>query len=184
MPKPPCGTLPKRRRSRYHSKASCGSLCSLIRCEQQVVVVEAFAAADDLAVAFRREHVDAERDLRHDSDPASCRRPSPPTDSGAPSPAGRTPRRPRFRRARRSRRPIRTAGPCCVMMSAASSYEMRGNGALTFSSFEVSRSSAFSSGRALLEHALRRPTPPALRPDPSRRPASRTRLRARPSRTR
>ena len=40
------------------------------------------------------------------------------------------------------------------MISAASSYEMRGNGALTFSSFEVSRSSAFSSAAAVLQHAL------------------------------
>ena len=37
--------------------------------------------------------------------------------------------------------------------SPASSYEMRGNGALTFSSFVVSRSSTFSSGCAPLEHA-------------------------------
>jgi hypothetical protein len=31
--------------------------------QQQVEIGEALAAADDLAVAFRREHVDAEREL-------------------------------------------------------------------------------------------------------------------------
>ena len=63
MPKPPCGTLPKRRRSRYHSNASRGSLCSSMRLEQQVVVVEALAAADDFAVALGREDVDRHRHL-------------------------------------------------------------------------------------------------------------------------
>ena len=34
MPNPPCGTDPYRRRSRYHSKASCGRLWSLMRCSR------------------------------------------------------------------------------------------------------------------------------------------------------
>jgi hypothetical protein len=42
--------------------------------EQQVEVVEALAAADDLAVAFRRQHVDAERQFGR-SGSASCRTP-------------------------------------------------------------------------------------------------------------
>ena len=43
--------------------------------QQQVVVVEALAAADDLAVAFGREDVDRERRPRAARDAASCRTP-------------------------------------------------------------------------------------------------------------
>ena len=52
------------RRSRYHWKASSGRLCSSMRCLQQIVGGDALRAADDFAVAFRREHVDAEREFR------------------------------------------------------------------------------------------------------------------------
>ena len=63
-PKPACGTEPYWRRSRYQSKASSGSLCSLDALLEHVEVVLALAAADDLAVALGREHVHAQRHLR------------------------------------------------------------------------------------------------------------------------
>ncbi len=61
MPKPPCGTVPKRRRSRYHSNASRGSLCSSRRFSSSAKIVDALAAADDFAVSFGRDHIHAQR---------------------------------------------------------------------------------------------------------------------------
>ena len=43
--------------------------------DEQLVVVQALAAADDLAVPFRRQDVDAEGELGPSRDPASCRTP-------------------------------------------------------------------------------------------------------------
>ena len=61
MPKPACGTVPYVRTSRYHLKASSGRPCSSIRRSSSAQVVDAHAAADDLAVSFRCDHVHAQR---------------------------------------------------------------------------------------------------------------------------
>ena len=58
-----CGTEPYFRRSRYHSKASRGSSCSLSPLHQKVVARHALAAANDFAVAFRRKNVHAQRNF-------------------------------------------------------------------------------------------------------------------------
>ena len=64
IPNPACGTEPKRRRSRYQSKASRGRSCCGDPGLQGGEVVLALAAADDLAVAVGREHVHAQREPR------------------------------------------------------------------------------------------------------------------------
>ena len=79
--------------------------------QQQIVVVEALAAADDLAVAFGREHVDAERDVGPLGIGLHVER----LDRGRIAVHQHRPvellRRSRSRPGRRSRRPTRTAGP-------------------------------------------------------------------------
>ena len=64
MPNPECGTPPNLRRSRYHLKAASGRSCSLYALQQQVVIANALRAADDLAITLRRQHVNAERQIR------------------------------------------------------------------------------------------------------------------------
>ena len=93
------------RRSRYHLKASSGSLCSSNALQQQVVGRHALRSADDFAIAFGRQHIHAQRHLRIASDQAPCRTPLPRRDSDGPSPAGRTATRCRSRPASRSRSP-------------------------------------------------------------------------------
>ena len=98
--------------------------------QQQVVVGDALAAADDLAVALRREHVDAERDLRtlrirlhverlHRWTGSGARnRPSNSSDSAVSSGAPKSP-------------PHSNGSPFAFRISTASSYEIRGNGDVT-----------------------------------------------------
>ena len=102
--------------------------------EQRVEVVFTLAPADDLAVPFRRKHVHRQGDLRVLRDPASYRTPSLPTDTGAPSPDGRTAARRRSHPCRRDHSPTRRRCRSCAGSSTASSYVMRGSGAFTFSS--------------------------------------------------
>ena len=52
-----------------------GRLCSSMRASSSVEVVDALAAADDLAVALGRDHVDAERELAGRRGRAACRTP-------------------------------------------------------------------------------------------------------------
>ena len=63
MPKPPWGTVPYLRRSMYQSKASLRKLVLVDAAQQQFGIVDALAAADDFAVAFGREDVDAQGDF-------------------------------------------------------------------------------------------------------------------------
>ena len=51
-------------KSRYHSKASIGRLCSSMPFAEQVNIVDALRAAADFAVALRRDQVGAQHRLR------------------------------------------------------------------------------------------------------------------------
>ncbi len=64
MPNPPCGTVPYLRRSMYQSNASLRQLMFFDAPQQQFGIVDSLAAADDLAIAFGREHIHAQRDFR------------------------------------------------------------------------------------------------------------------------
>ena len=57
MPKPPCGTDAVAAQVEVPLEGLLRQLVLLDALQQQVVVVEALAAADDLAVALGREHV-------------------------------------------------------------------------------------------------------------------------------
>ena len=73
MPKPACGTVPKRRRSRYQLNASAGRLCSARRFSRSCEIVNALPAAHNFAVAFGRDHIDAQAPLRAALDRAGNR---------------------------------------------------------------------------------------------------------------
>ena len=75
MPKPPCGTDAVAPQVHVPVEGFFRQLMLFDPFQQQIEVVEALSAADDLAVPFRREDVDAERQLRPLRDPASCRTP-------------------------------------------------------------------------------------------------------------
>ena len=61
MPKPPCGTDAEAAQIEIPLERFRRQVVLLDALHQQVVVVEALAAADDLAVALGRQHVDAQR---------------------------------------------------------------------------------------------------------------------------
>ena len=63
MPKPPCGTDAVAAQVEIPLERFLRQVVLLDALQQQVEIGEALAAADDFAVAFRREHVDAQREL-------------------------------------------------------------------------------------------------------------------------
>ena len=182
MPNPACGTVPYLRRSRYQSNASFGSLCSSIRWIEQVVIVDALAAADDLAVAFRREHVHSQRQLRPLRVGLEVER----FDLGRePVHQQRTLlilRQDASRPCRRNRRPTGSRCPCSAESSPRrrSSCAETAPGSFPACSRPAPASSVLRGGSPAPGRQCR---PGNLRPAPSRLPASRTPSPAPPSRT-
>ncbi len=64
MPKPACGTLPNLREIEIPVERFLRQMVFLQALPQQIQIVNALAAADDFAVAFGRENVDAQGDVR------------------------------------------------------------------------------------------------------------------------
>ena len=64
MPKPACGTVPYLRRSMIPVEGFARQIVFFEALQQQIEIVNALAAADDFAVAFGRDHVHAQSQLR------------------------------------------------------------------------------------------------------------------------
>ncbi len=147
-----------------------GRSCSLICCCEKFEVHRAFPAADDLAVAFGREQVSAESELRAVFVAFEIKRLDRRPENDARKPARRNGRKDMFHPARRSRRPIRIcfrARPPGGLPAAFLPHrrnEFAETAARSLPILQVSRSSTFSSS---LRSSKTRPTMWAISPSPS-----------------
>ena len=165
MPKPACGHRAVPAQVEIPLERLARQLVLLDALHEQVVVGQALAAADDLAVAFRRQHVHAQRLVGLLRIGLHVER----LDRGRVAvharPADRTGPRARSRRCRPDRCRAGTAAPCRSGSSPPRRTTAAGNGAFTDSAASSCRAPAPSVRRRRLSSA--RPTTYSTRPSAS-----------------